>query len=259
MRHLWDDGFVKWRRMVVVIIRCLRPQTVVSSSAICCELWNSVSAKQQCERCIAVTFSGEKGGSLSFSNRVGDPATLSWTSQMHLHHYSHFYALKIQGSLKRFWYFLQILDNGKTFGLSEWLKMSLRPVFFIIFLGCQLKKQEWWHGISSTMASVEVAIKCCHGRFLSVSGFQKVRCHALQISINITCWHKSFMFSCHKPKKSAHKLTSNFVWSILAMPRFRKHLLQSLTLIHTECQIALIIQLLMCQRNLADMRCLKKS
>ena len=94
MRHLWDDGFVKWRRMVVVIIRCLRPQTVVSSSAICCELWNSVSAKQQAERCVAVTFSGEKGGSLSFSNRVGDPATLSWTLQMHSHHYSHFYTLK---------------------------------------------------------------------------------------------------------------------------------------------------------------------
>ena len=56
--------------------------------------------------------------------------------------------------------------------------------FLLIFFACQLKKQEWWQGINGKMASVEVAIKCCHGRFLSVSGFQKMRCHA-QISINI--------------------------------------------------------------------------
>ena len=64
-------------------------------------------------------------------------------------------------------------------------KMTLRRHIFGIFFAFQLEKEEWWHGISTTMVSVEVAIKCCHGRFLSVSGFQKERRHA-QISINIT-------------------------------------------------------------------------
>ena len=63
--------------------------------------------------------------------------------------------------------------------------MTLRRHIFGIFFAFQLEKEEWWHGISTTMVSVEVAIKCCHGRFLSVSGFQKERRHA-QISINIT-------------------------------------------------------------------------
>ena len=79
-----------------------------------------------------------------------------------------------------------------TFNAKHFLekKMTQRRNIFGIFFAFQLEKEEWWHGISTTMVSVEVAIKCCHGRFLSVSGFQKERRHA-QISINITTHKRS--------------------------------------------------------------------
>ena len=78
-------------------------------------------------------------------------------------------------------------------------------------------------GISRTMASLEVAIKCSQARFLSVSGFQKVRCHA-QISINISqqkfqvykkCVHNSHQTLTFKanvvPKKI--RIESIWIWS----------------------------------------------
>ena len=84
------------------------------------------------------------------------------------------------------------------------------------FFAFQLEKEEWWHGISTTMVSVEVAIKCCHGRFLSVSGFQKERRHA-QISINITP-HKRSRFCAplkwcvHNFKNAIIQNNQFFVW-----------------------------------------------
>ena len=72
----------------------------------------------------------------------------------------------------------------------SWRKNDSSKAHFRHFFAFQLEKEEWWHGISTTMVSVEVAIKCCHGRFLSVSGFQKERRHA-QISINITTHKRS--------------------------------------------------------------------
>ena len=73
-----------------------------------------------------------------------------------------------------------------------------RTCFFMIFIGCPLKKQEGWHdgifGSCNKMLPWKISI--------GVRSFQK----ALQISINIIWWHKSFMFTCHKPTSQRNVL-----------------------------------------------------
>ena len=73
-----------------------------------------------------------------------------------------------------------------------------RTCFFMIFIGCPLKKQEGWHdgifGSCNKMLPWKISI--------GVRSFQK----ALQISINIIWWHKIFMFPCHKPTSQRNVL-----------------------------------------------------
>ena len=94
-----------------------------------------------------------------------------------------------------------------------------RTCFFMIFIGCPLKKQEGWHdgifGSCNKMLPWKISI--------GVRPFQKVGCHALQISINIICWHKSFMFSCHKPKKCSHNSHQTFFHSSTTLPKLDGH------------------------------------